>query len=351
MTQQQAGHGQVVVASGDETLVEEVHRLAAGVGVVPMVTDQPAVAARWWQDAALVLVGADLAGPITLVAPGRRAGVLVLAREAEAADFRHAVDLGAESVLELPMAADWLSGTLADVADPRTPGLTVAVLGGSGGAGASLLAAALAQAVSWQGPSLLVDLDPWGPGADWTFGLERSEGVRWENLEATGRLGGGMLRSALPRSGRLGVLTWADRPVREQAMPVRTVLDASRRGHDLVVVDLPRRPGPAVEEALLRADRVLLVVLPTLAGIVSASAVSEALGCRPWVVVRGRGVDLAQVEEVLGPVIAEVPEQRGVGEATALGLGPLRSPRTALAKSVLGLVEDLGVVSVLDGPR
>lgn len=332
---------QVVVVSADPVLLEEVHRLAAGAGVVPVATEDPAVACRWWSGATLVLVGSDLAAALAELAPPRRTGILLLTTTAQPQDFRTAVTLGAESVLELPTASDWLSGTLADVADPREPGLTVSVIGGSGGVGATVLATALAQAAAWEGPTALVDLDPWGPGADFSLGLERTGGLRWDSLDVTGRLGGGMLRRALPRNGRLGVLSWGECRDAPGPLPVRTVLDAARRGHDLVVVDLPRRPGEAVEDALVRSDRVLLVVSPTLGGIASACAVRDVLGHRPLVVLRGRGVDPAEVGAVLGPVVAELPEQRSVPESMELGLGPLRSPRGAFARSVLGLLGEL----------
>lgn len=333
--------GQVVVVTDDAALLEEVHRLAAGAGVVPAVTGEPTTACRWWTEATVVLVGSDVAGALADLGPPRRSGVLLLTPSAGAHDFRAAVTLGAESVLELPAAADWLAGTLSDVADPRPPGLTVAVIGGSGGVGATVLATALAQAASWQGTAALIDLDPWGPGADFALGLEQAGGLRWDSLDGAGRLGGGMLRRALPRSGQLGVLSWGATRVPLDSLPVRTVLDAARRGHDLVAVDLPRRPGATVDEALVRADRVLLVVDPTLGGIASACAVRDLIGHRPSVVLRGRGVDPAEVGAVLGPVLAELPEQRSVCESVELGLGPLRSSRGAYARTVVGLLEEL----------
>lgn len=137
------------------------------------------------------------------------------------------------------------------------------------------------------------------------------------------------------------MLAWGRGRDERGPLPVRTVLDAARRGHDLVVVDLPRRPGEAVTEAVVRSDRVLLVVEPSLGGITSACAVRDALGHRPLVVVRGRGVDPREVETVLGPVVAEIPDQRSVRESLDLGLGALRSPRGALARSVDGLLEGL----------
>ena len=60
--------------------------------------------------------------------------------------FSVALALGAESVAELPRSESWLVEVLTDAGD-RAPrrGLTVGVVGGSGGAGATTFACALGQ--------------------------------------------------------------------------------------------------------------------------------------------------------------------------------------------------------------
>ena len=62
-------------------------------------------------------------------------------------------------------------------------GEVVAVIGGCGGAGASLFAVALAQAAT---DALLVDLDPWGGGIDLLVGGEATPGLRWPDLALQG---------------------------------------------------------------------------------------------------------------------------------------------------------------------
>ena len=62
----------------------------------------------------------------------------------------------------------------------RRRGAAVAVVGGCGGAGASVLAAALAvTAVRHGGRALLVDCDPLGGGLDLVLGAEHVAGLRW----------------------------------------------------------------------------------------------------------------------------------------------------------------------------
>ena len=62
----------------------------------------------------------------------------------------------------------------------------LAVVGGSGGVGASTFAAALATAAA---PATLIDLDPVSGGIDVLLGIEDVPGARWSGL----RLEGGRL--------------------------------------------------------------------------------------------------------------------------------------------------------------
>jgi secretion/DNA translocation related CpaE-like protein len=183
---------------------------------------------------------------------------------------------------------------------------------------------------------LVVDADPLGPGIDRVLGLEEQQGVRWADLAHTsGRLGARALREALPRQGRLGVLTWAASERRRlDPAVVREVLSAAARGHQTVVIDLPRNESAA--ELVPRCDQLIVVVNPTVTGIASTVRLVEGLtdGVRAGVVVRGPGTDPETVARAVGlPVIAEMSHQRGLAEAIDLGLGPLRSRRGPLAKA------------------
>ena len=256
--------------------------------------------------------------------------------------------LGAEGVVDLASSAAWVVERLTDAGDPgATRGLVVGVVGGSGGAGATTLACALGQAGARSGPAVVIDCDPLGPGVDRVLGLDARDGARWEALcQTTGRLSGRALREALPQREGLRALSWqAGSTATLQAFAVREALSAARRGHDTVVVDLPRADDALIDEVLTRCDVVMLVVVPTVPGVASAMRLSARLArvASPGIVLRGVGVAERDVTRATGlPVIAHLPHQRGLAESIDLGLGPIRSWRSPLARTCSGLVAGLG---------
>jgi len=110
--------------------------------------------------------------------------------------------------------------------------------------------------------TMLIDGDPLGGGIELALGIEHDVGDRWPKLlNASGRVSAAALRSALPSVDGLAVLSWDQSDV--TVLPPETmssVLGAAQRSSDLVVVDLPRRADPAVEEGFVRAAATLLVV-------------------------------------------------------------------------------------------
>ena len=332
-----------LLVSADPLLVTDVQRLCAAAGVVPQVVSGSAQALRLWTGAPVVLVGADCATALAGCSPPRRQRVHVLGRSPVGDGlFREALGLGAETVAGLPASETWLVELLTDVGDGgATPGVTVGVIGGSGGAGATIFAAALAQVATAVGRTLLVDADPIGAGIDRVLGLETSDGVRWDSmLQTTGRLSSRSLREALPRAGNLSVLTWpTDRPASLQAFAVREVLSAGRRGFDTVVVDLPRHRDAVVDETISRCDHVVLVSTLTVPGVSSAARVAHRLpemtpSCH--LVTRGGrgGVTPESASRLLRiPLLAAMSDQRGLDEAINLGAGPTRTRRGALTRA------------------
>jgi secretion/DNA translocation related CpaE-like protein len=331
--------------TSDPLLADELGRLAAAAGV-PLRTvpdwDADRAADRVlaaWSTAPVVLVGADRAAELVALAPARRPGVLLVCWSPPPdGAFRDALLLGVERVLELPAAADWVAEALTDLGEAgRGDGALLGVLGGSGGAGATTLACALAQVAATSGPTLLVDLDPLGPGCERVLALDAQPGVRWDSLgRASGRLSARSLREAVPRGDGPGVLGFAAHPSPLDPPAVREALSAARRGHDTVVVDLPRAGGGCADETLARCDLVVLVVVPSLAGVTSAARrlASVADPGRVGLVVRGRGADPARVADLVGaPVLAVMADQRGLDEALDLGLGPVRTRRSPLARA------------------
>jgi secretion/DNA translocation related CpaE-like protein len=252
-------------------------------------------------------------------------------------------------VAELPRSEGWLVERLTDVVDSGPArGLTIGVVGGSGGSGATTFACALGQVAARSGPAVVIDADPFGPGADRVLGLDLVDGVRWDALgHTTGRLSARSLRDSLPRREGVGALTWyaGAKPRRLQPFAAREALSAARRGHDTVIVDLPRAPDPLVDEIGSRCDHLLVIVVPTVVGVAAAMRVCGrfadpgSLG----LVVRGSGMDDDSVRRVVGaPVLVRMPDQRGLAESIDLGLGPIRSRRGPLGRAAATTMGALG---------
>ena len=335
-----------LLLTADEGLLAELLPLAAAADVVPTTAHEPLAALAAWSRAPVVLVGADLADEVARIGPGRRPHVYVVtSRRAPDELFRTALLVGAEQVVEVAGSSAWLVELLADLTERRTArGRVIGVIGGSGGAGATTLACALGQWSARQGEAVVIDCDPQGPGLDRMLGLERTDGFRWDALcQTTGRLSARALREALPRAGSLGVLSWyvGAGPQTLQAFAVREALSAARRGHETVVVDLPRTPDRLVDEVASRCDELLVMTVGTVPGVSAAARMRARFAEHPGVgvVLRGEAVDAGDVEAAVRlPVRVQMRDQPRLGEALDLGLGPLRSRRGPLARAVATLL-------------
>ncbi len=336
-------HMPVLLVTSSTALHDAVVPLCAAAGVEARVCADPALALASWSEADLVLVGVDAAACVVALAPPRRPGVHLVGTTPADAAFRAAVELGADSVIELPEADEWLVDVLADVGERASPGRTIGVVGGSGGAGSTTLACALAQWHAGRAPTLLVDGDPLGPGVDRLLGMEDLPGVRWEGLvDTAGRLGARALREGVPRRDHLGVLTWSGLRRRLDVPTARRILPAAVRGHDLVVLDLPRQGGTALAELVDRCDDLLVVTPATVPGLAaSARLVADLrLDGRAGLVVRPGGVSDADAGRVTGlPVVAALAHQRGLAASVDRGLGMLTG-RGPLARTARDLLAD-----------
>lgn len=336
----------------DPHLLDELVRLCAAAGVSPDHAGDDATALRGWQRAPAILVGTDLLAQVARLGPPRREGVYAVGWGAPGEmAFRAALDVGARSVLELPAASGLVTDLLGDLGEQGTSGHVIGVVGGSGGAGSTVFASALARAAAAYGPAVAIDADPLGPGLDRVLGMEELPGVRWGDLALTsGRLGARPLREALPRVGHLGVLTWARSGEVTRPGPdvVRSVLAAARRGHDLVVVDLPRAPGAERDELVARCDLVVLIVAGSVPGVSSATRVVERLPDRDRAVAVLRGsMEPDAVSVALGvPVVATMGDQRGLDESLDLGTGPVLSRRGPLGRAVARVLDRCRVTAV-----
>ncbi|WP_137988532.1 septum site-determining protein Ssd [Streptomyces vilmorinianum] len=334
-----------LIVTEDLALLDDLLRLCAAAGAEPEVHHTVPERRASWADAPLVLVGDDAAARCRGAA--RRQGVILVGRESGELDdpgvWRRAVEIGADCVLRLPDAESWLVDRIADAAEGAgRQALTVGVIGGRGGAGASTLACALALAAARTGRrTLLVDGDPLGGGLDVLLGGERAEGRRWPDFAASkGRVAGGALEESLPSVRGLRVLSW-DRGDSVLVPPdaMRAVLAAARRRGGIVVVDLPRRVDGAVTEALAQLDLGLLVVPGELRAVAAAQRVATLAGTvlrDLRAVVRGPyapGLDEQWVADALRlPLAGELPHDPGLVAALDTGAPPGGEARAPLGR-------------------
>jgi secretion/DNA translocation related CpaE-like protein len=259
-----------LLITADDRLAEEVQRLAAVCGCQPRRYTDPAAVVAPWRSASLVLLDDAAAAAVVSCGLPRRAGVLVI-RAGPAPEFwRAAFEVGAELAIDLPADEADLVERLAGTTDTATPdrGRVLAVLGGCGGAGASILATAAAFGAARRGDQcLLLDCDPLGGGLDLAVGTEEVEGLRWSGLTISGgRVPVAALHDALPirkiGSGSLATLS-CDRDGPSSgltAQAVQAVITAGRRAGETVICDVPRSLPDVAAVALRLADLTVVVV-------------------------------------------------------------------------------------------
>ena len=345
-----------LVVTADPALLDDLIRLAAAGSCEAQVAMDAAAARPSWSSAPFVLLGTDVAEQCVRAGLPKRSALVLVGRDDEDPPWRLAEALRVEQVAVLPTAEAWLVDRFADHAtggDRR--GRVVAILGGSGGAGASVLATGLAVTARRRGlDTLLVDADPLGGGVDLVLGWERIAGLRWPELvDARGRVSPPALVSALPGEGSLAVLSF-DRSELD-AVPVDAMaaaLDAGRRGRDLVAIDLPRRFDDASLLALTAADRAFLVVPAELRACAAARRVAAAasIHCGELsVVVRDPspgGLPPDEIAEALGLPLcgtlrSEVRLQRGLESGDPPGASG-RGPLAEFCKLLLGDIRPRG---------
>ncbi|MDG4774435.1 septum site-determining protein Ssd [Solwaraspora sp. WMMD792] len=349
-----------LVVTADERLLDDLLRLAALAGTDVDLAADP-VAARSRQAAApLVLVGADQADAYLRARMPRRPRLVLVGRADQDQPWPVAELLGAEHVAILPAAEPWLVDRLTDNGGTDKPAAAViGVIGGRGGAGASVLAGALSVTAARLGlRSLLVDADPLGGGLDLVLGWEQIDGLRWPALaDSDGRIDPSALAGALPCRGDLGLLSW-DRgePLPLPAATMTAALDAARRERDVVVVDLPRRPDDAAIAAMHATDRVLVLVPAELRATAATARVVAAIQrhCTDLsLVVRGPAPGRLRAREIgrtLGlPVTGVLQPEPRVSRGLERGDAPGSSGRGPLAelcqRIVAGLVDRTAAAS------
>lgn len=338
----------VLALIGDPELAAAVDRVAAAAGV-RMLTGQPANR-RNWRAAAAVVVDADAALRCAQAGLPRRDGVIVVvAAEPTPAVWSAAVAVGARHLVVLSAQDAELVRMLVEAADtgdaPDRLGRVVAVVGGRGGSGASVFAAALSQCA---GEALLADLDPYGGGIDLLMGAESAPGLRWTDFGAqAGRLNWPAVRDALPSRGSVSILSGPRDHHDIDPAALAVIVESGQRSGTTVVCDVARQLNSAGAAAVERADLVVVVTSCDIRGIAGAAAVAGVLrtlnanvgmvlrGPAPGGLAPGDAAELAAVPLLAAmrpePSLAQRLEQGG------LRLGR-RSPLAVAARRVLGLL-------------
>jgi hypothetical protein len=212
----------------------------------------------------------------------------------------------------------------------------VAVLGGSGGVGASTFAAALAAAA---GRAVLVDCDALGGGIDVVLGIESVPGARWSGLRLDGgRLDPVALDGGLPRWREVRVLAADAPPPPGSIEPVVTA--AAELGP--VILDVPRERG-AVRAAALDCAQMCVLVAAARVPALAAARAAAPVGVPFGVVLRrvraaaGAGaVPAAEAARLLGaPLLGTIPALDGTDVAG--------EPPRALVRVAAGVLDGIRV--------
>ncbi|GAA2056991.1 septum site-determining protein Ssd [Williamsia deligens] len=344
-----------LLAMVQDDLADDVARCAAAAGYRVVASD-PDGARRAWSEAMAVVVDPTTAQHVADAGWPRRRGVVVVGSpQVEALLWRSAMAIGAEDAHLLPADEHAVVGTLSRLRAPRRAvGAAIAVVGGHGGAGASVLASATALRAAHDlgTQTLVVDLDDAGGGLDLVFGVEDAAGLRWPDLTVdSGQVFAESLHAALPRtSGGVTVLGPRRGSGHRVGVDAATaVLEASRSGGDVVIVDLSRRDDDVAHAVVEAADLVVVVTGATVRGCAATRstvdrwrAVTERMG----LVVRGPapgGLTAARIASTVDvDLLAAVRSQPSVVAGLESGRLPIarRSPLGRAADAVLDRVLD-----------
>jgi secretion/DNA translocation related CpaE-like protein len=346
----------VLVIAGVGEIQELVLATAAALDLVAVVAVDLDVVAKLWNQVGTVCVAEDFAALTAAWALPRRGGVVLLGGS-EVLLAKWSAPLDAK-VIPLPAGALWL-GSILDESAGKTGTPVLAVLGGSGGVGASTLAAGVALAAAKTGRQVaLVDVDVVGGGIDLLLGVEHEEGWRWPSLaSAEGYVGD--LCEYLPKIAGVSVVSMARNSAEDLASePLTAILHSLRRSHEVVVVDVGRSLSSACREAVRLATDHLMLVSPSIRGIAGArqvlrtfqleSATETTPSLNPAVVhlvLRGKGAagfGATTLGETLGcPVIARLEDDPTVVAAAARGDLPWGRPRGGFRKTCSRLASAL----------
>ena len=325
-----------VLATADPIVIDHVRSLAsAGNAEIEIVNSLLSLGSHWSDDS-LLLLGSDFIESVH--ARGKRRNLAVVTWQFDtqaaipAALWRQALLIGAEHVVALPHADDWLAERLTPAAvEFGSPARVLAIGGVCGGAGASTLAVGLAVAARHAGHRvLLIDADLTGGGLDLLLGAETRPGARWPELALTsGRMSAETLIPALPTPHGISLIS-ASRDSQAHPTPQawESILECAVRTFDAVVIDLGRAElDHFVLELLHQMNAPVWWIVPTRIRAIAAASVVIERASSVWtnqeIIVRkvDRSMNANDVVRALGKTVrASIPEDSKVIAAAEQGL-------------------------------
>ena len=342
----------VLAMVGDPESAAGIEAIVAAVGARPVQAESPS--RRAWLSAAAIVLDEPSAVRCARAGLPRRDGVVLVSfGEPPATAWAAAIDVGAQHLCVLPFQETELVRCLAEATESASmtgrSGPGIAVVGGRGGAGASVFAAALASRID---EALLVDLDPCSGGIDLLLGVEAAPGLRWPELgRQSGRLTWTAVRDALPRRAGVSVLSGTRQFHEIESGAMAAVLEAARRAGSTVVCDVPRQLTLVGVQAVQLADLVVVMTTCDVRGIAAAGAsisVLRQLNSAAGLVVRGPspgGLAAREVADASGlPLLASMRPEPLLDQRLQKGGLRLRrgSPLLHAVEAVLGVVHRNG---------
>lgn len=309
---------EILLLTQNSDLVFHVEEIADSMEVSVHRSDNPFLVHLDWSSYRYILVGSDLANECGDARLPRRSGIAIIHCDRDPGPettawerelWKHAVTLGAANVVGLPSAEFWLRDALTDIRhrnEPLSP--LIAVMPGSGGAGASTLSINLGlRAVSQGVSAVVIDTDPVGGGLDLTLGAEEQQGVRWSDIDpGSGRIAAETLVNALPVFNGLSFLSYGRAKIHlPETEVLAAVVDAARRAFDLVIVDVPRGLTSASELLVSQADLSVIAVRNHVRSVAASASMHEwvhLVGGKSHYVVTAdhKGVSVHDISRALG---------------------------------------------------
>ncbi|AKK10198.1 septum site-determining protein Ssd [Corynebacterium uterequi] len=345
----------LLLITGDDTVAGEARRLAAAASreVVELAASATSAdVARHLTRAAAALIDAEAATRHADAIAGAQCPAYLLGVDSAPLDLTVALDCRAREAFVLPQDAETLLVRLGELPDtPPSPGSraapppvradVVALCGSAGGAGTSVLAAAVARRAAHRAPGrpiTLIDADARSGGVDLLLGCEDAAGPRWPDLAGSAVIPGAAtiraedLWRALPQDASGVALLTSSRgfladPWQLDAAAVTTITRTLAQGDGLVVVD-------GGEPAWAEADVTIVVVPAEVRAASAAAAMCAQLRADKLdhgLIVRHRGWSGLTAKEVAdvahAEVLAELPTIPGLAKSCEVSGLPKVLPR------------------------